>query len=111
LAVLLLVVAGPALGGENGVPAMGTAVGGGVLVDVLLGAGAVLVVLLASGGFFTILFLVWALGAIFGLGQSRGENFLPPVIKTQGSLCRRGFWAEFVQECLKDLFLPSQVGQ
>ena len=66
---MLLDVAEPVLGGENGVPVMGTTVGGGVLVALLSGIGAVLVVLLLiSGSFFTALFLVWALGAMFGLG-------------------------------------------
>ena len=66
---MLLDVADPVLGGENGVPAMGTTVGGGVLVALLSGMGAVLVaLLLTSGGFFTALFLVWTLGAMFGLG-------------------------------------------
>lgn len=54
---MLLDVAKPALGGENGEPANGTATNGGVRVDTLLGVGAVLVVLLLSSGVFFALFI------------------------------------------------------
>jgi hypothetical protein len=124
--VLLLGIAEPASGGENrepamgttagagvsGVLAMGTAASGGVRVSILLGLKAVFVVLLSSsGGFLTLLFLAWALGAIFGFGGSR-EKFFASSCRGTGVALRVGFfWTESVLEWLKGLLLPLQAGQ
>ena len=59
------------LGRAIGVPILGpSAFGGGVRVSCLLGVKVVAVVLFS--GFFTVLPLVWALGAMFSLCRSRG---------------------------------------
>ena len=95
LAVLLLGVAELTLGGENGVPTIGTAVGGGVSVKTLLGVNAVaLVLLLFPVGFVTLLVLVCALGAMFHIDEPSVKIF------TSGCSCwvvalRQGFlgWA------------------
>jgi hypothetical protein len=129
--VLLLGIAEPASGGENrepamgttagagvsGVLAMGTAASGGVRVSILLGLKAVFVVLLSSSGgfltllFLTLLFLAWALGAIFGFGGSREKVFASSCRGTGVALRVGFFWTESVLEWLKGLLLPLQAGQ